>query len=46
MKRIQVYDCEAETIEKVCEDNDMTEWELIELLMDYLEDLKRDANLV
>lgn len=40
MRQISVYDTEAEAIERICEDNDVTEAELIEELMDYIEDVK------
>ena len=40
MKKICVYDTEAEAIERICEDNDVTEAELIEMLMDYIDEIK------
>lgn len=40
MKRVWVYDTEAEAIERICEDNDVTEAELIEELMDYIDEIK------
>lgn len=42
MTRINIYDTDAETIETVCRDNDISEAYLIELLLDYLDDVKRD----
>ncbi len=42
MTNITVYDIEAEIIERVAEDNDTTQAEVIEALMDYLEDVKKD----
>lgn len=45
MTRINVYDTEAEMLEKICDDNDMTEAEVIELLFDYIDDMKADNNL-
>ncbi len=45
MKQISVYDIEAEEIEKVAEDNDTTTAEIIEMLMDYLDDMKRDNGM-
>lgn len=40
MRQISVYDTEAEAIERICEDNDVTEAELIEELMDYIDEIK------
>lgn len=40
MKKICVYDTEAEAIKRICEDNDVTEAELIEELMDYIDEIK------
>jgi len=45
MKTIGIYDYDYERIEKVCEDNDMSEHELVELLLDNLDDLKEEYNL-
>lgn len=45
MKKIEVFDCDAETIEKICNDNDMSEHEVIELLLDYVQDMKAEYNL-
>jgi len=42
MTKISVYDTEAEAIERICEDNDVTEAELIEMLMDYINEVKAD----
>ena len=42
MTEILVYDTEAEAIERICEDNDVTEAELIEMLMDYINEVKAD----
>lgn len=42
MKKISVYDTEAEAIERICDDNDITEAELIEMLMDYIDEVKAD----
>lgn len=42
MKRIWVYDTEAEAIDRICDDNDITEAELIEMLMDYIDEVKAD----
>ena len=45
MKTIRIYDYDAERIEEVCEANDMSEHELIELLLDYLNEVKEENNL-
>lgn len=42
MTNITVYDTEAKAIERICEDNDVTEAELIEMLMDYIDEVKAD----
>lgn len=42
MTNITVYDTEAKAIERICEDNDVTEAELIEMLMDYINEVKAD----
>ena len=38
MKRIEVYTDDAERIEKLCEEHDMSEYELIQILLDAVED--------
>ena len=45
MKSIRIYDYDAERIEQVCNDNDMSEHELIELLLDHLEEVKDEYGL-
>ena len=45
MKTICIYDCDAESIEKVCNDNDMSEHELMELLLEHLDEVKEDYDL-
>ena len=42
MREIRVYDVEAEAIERICDDNDITDAELIEMLMDYIDEVKAD----
>ena len=37
MTRITVYDYDEERIERICEEKGLTEWELIELLLDEYE---------
>ncbi len=46
MKNISVYDIEADTIEKISNDNDIPECEVIEMLMEYVEQMKEDNNLI
>lgn len=45
MKTISVYDIEAKEIEKISEDNDIPECEIIEMLMEYVEQMKQDNGL-
>ena len=45
MKSILVYDTDAESIEKIAERNDMTTAEVVEMLMDYADDMKSDNGL-
>ena len=42
MTAITVYDIEAEAIERLADANDTTVAEVIEALMDYAEECKRD----
>ena len=46
MTKIEVYDIEAEQLHKIADANDTTVAEIVELLMDYAEDMKRDNGLV
>lgn len=46
MREIRIYDYDAEQIEKTCEDNDMSEHELVELLLEHLNEVKEEYNLV
>ena len=46
MKTINVYDYEEERIQKICDDNDITEPELIEMFFDYWEEVKENNGLV
>ena len=46
MKNIIVYDIEADDIEQICNDNDLTAAEVVEMLMAYVDELKRDNNLI
>lgn len=45
MQNILIYDVEAEAIEKVCDANDMTEAEVVEMLCEYLDDMMRENGL-
>lgn len=45
MKNIMVYDIEAEEIGKIADANDTTVAEVVEMLMDYVEEMKMDYNL-
>lgn len=45
MRSISVYDTDADKIEKICEDKDITSMELIQVfleILDYYEDLDLD----
>lgn len=46
MKKILVYDTEEELIEKIAEDNDITAAEVVEMLIDYVDEMKRANNLI
>lgn len=45
MMNITVYDIEAEQLEKIADANDTTVAEVIEMLMDYAEEMKKDNGL-
>ena len=45
MKKVTVYDIEAEILERTAEINNTTVAEIVEMLMDYFEDMKADNNL-
>ena len=42
MKQIKVYDTDFETIADICEDNNVSEWEVIEAMVDAIEDMGID----
>lgn len=46
MKKIMVYDIVAERLELIAEENDTTIAEIVELLMDYVDEMKDDNGLV
>lgn len=45
MQKIMVYDIEAEELERIADVNDMTVAEVVELLMEYAEEMKRNNDL-
>ena len=45
MTRITVYDIEAEDLEKIADTNDISVAEVVEMLMAYAEEMKKDNNL-
>ena len=42
MKQIKVYDLDFENIADICEDNNVSEWEVIEAILDAIEDMGID----
>lgn len=46
MTKILVYDIEAEELEKIADANDITVAEVVEMLMEYSEEMKKNNNLV
>ena len=46
MQKILVYDIEASELEKIADANDTTVAEIVEMLMEYAEEMKRNNNLV
>lgn len=45
MTKILVYDVEAEDLEKIADTNDISTAEVVEMLMAYAEEMKKDNNL-
>ena len=45
MTKILVYDVEAEDLEKIADANDISVADIVEMLMDYAEEMKKDNNL-
>lgn len=45
MTKVLVYDVEAEEIEKIADANDMSAADVVEMLMAYAEEMKKDNNL-
>lgn len=46
MTKVLVYDIEAEELEKIADANDTTIAEVVEMLMEYVEEMKKNNNLV
>lgn len=42
MTKITVYDTEAEELEKIADENDTNVAEVIEVLMEYIDEVKKD----
>ena len=42
MTNITVYDIEAEDLEKIADENDITIADVVEMLMEYSEEMKKD----
>ena len=45
MQNILVYDIEAEELERIAEDNDMTVAEVVEMLMEYAKLMRQENKL-
>ncbi len=45
MQGILIYDTEAEALEKIADANDTTVAEVVEMLMEYAEEMKKNNNL-
>lgn len=45
MTKILVYDIEAEELEKIADANDVTVAEVVEMLMEYSEEMKKTNDL-
>ena len=45
MTTILVYDTEAEALEQIAEENELPVAEIVEMLMDYVDDMKSSYNL-
>ena len=45
MKNIMVYDIEADELDRIADMNDTTIAEVIEMLLEYAEDMKKDNDL-
>ena len=45
MTKILVYDVEAEDLEKIADTNDISVADVVEMLMAYAEEMRKDNNL-
>ena len=45
MRKITVYDIEAEDLEEIADANDITVADVVEMLMAYVEEMKKDNDL-
>lgn len=45
MKSIYIYDIEADALEKIANDNDISTADVIEMLADYINDMKQANGL-
>lgn len=45
MTNIVIYDIEAEQLHKIADANDTTVAEIVEMLMDYAEEMKKDNGM-
>jgi hypothetical protein len=45
MTKILVYDVEAEELEKIADANDISVADVVEMLLEYAEEMKKDNNL-
>lgn len=45
MTKVLIYDVEAEDLEKIADTNDISVAEVVEMLMAYAEEMKKDNNL-
>lgn len=46
MQKILVYDIEANELEKIADENDTTVAEVVEMLMEYVEEMKKNNKLI
>ena len=45
MTKVLIYDIEAEELDKIADANDMSIADVVEMLMAYAEEMKKDNNL-
>ena len=46
MTKIFIYDIEAEELEKISDANDINVADIVEMLMEYAEEMKKNNNLI